>query len=62
LDGARLTEIAGCASFGARYWAVDEASVPVAAMRGRGRVSLAAGGVAGTLGDAQKQPEGLPPH
>ena len=44
----------------ARYWAVDEvAVVPVGENEGG---LLLAGGVAGTLGDAQKQPGGLPPH
>ena len=40
LNAAWLTDFGGRATGGARYWAVLVASVPVADMRGRGRLSV----------------------
>jgi hypothetical protein len=44
LDAVELTDIGRDAPVGWLYWAVVVGSVPVAAMRGRGRLSFAAGG------------------
>ena len=66
MDVGCITDIGGSAAVRARGWVnyceLVVASVPVPAARVIGALSFAPGGLAGTLGDAQKQPGAFPPH